>query len=98
MCVASPFVYAPFYLIAAYAFIAGKDWIRIPVLCISTALFYSLTVILVDQVYGPFASHNLPLIFAAYTTYWLMPIVLFIKFAFNPHPFTTDVVEKKKRA
>ena len=30
----SPFLYCPFYLFAIYAFIKGKEWIRIPGLCV----------------------------------------------------------------
>ena len=30
MAMFSPFIYAPFYIVAIYAFITGKEWIRIP--------------------------------------------------------------------
>lgn len=90
MCFVSPFVYAPLYLVAIYAMVRGLEWIRIPILITSGALFYTLSVILIEQAWGPYASHNVPLIFAAYFSYWLLPVFLTLRFAFSPHPFTTS--------
>lgn len=95
MAIVSPFIYAPFFLVALVALVKGWEAIRVPLLAVALGLFYSLTVILVEQVWGPSASHNVPLIFSAYTAYWLLPIFLWMRFGFNPHPFTV-LAQKKK--
>ena len=97
MCFVSPFIYAPFYLVAVYAIVKGLEWIRVPLLAISSGLLYSLTVILIEQVWGRYASHNVPLVLAAYATYWLLPIVLIVRFGMTSHPFTRAIGSKSKR-
>eukprot|EP01121_Diplochlamys_sp_Union-15-3_P001179 TRINITY_DN1103_c0_g1_i1.p1 TRINITY_DN1103_c0_g1~~TRINITY_DN1103_c0_g1_i1.p1 ORF type:complete len:189 (-),score=19.28 TRINITY_DN1103_c0_g1_i1:54-620(-) len=75
----SPVVYIPYWLLGIYAFLFGKEWIRTPTIMFCTALIYSLIVIFAEHIYGPYKSHNLPLIFAAYGPYLLFPIFLLIR-------------------
>lgn len=96
MCFVSPFIYAPFYLVAVYAIVKGKEWIRVPIIAVATALFYSLTVILIDQIWGPHPATNVPLICIAYSTYWLLPIVLVVRFGSTYHPFTVEATASRK--
>lgn len=91
----SPFLYAPFYLFATYCFIEGKEIVRIPTFIVSSALLYSLIVILGEQYMGEFASHNFKLVLVAYGPYVIFPIMWMWRMR-SPHPFTVEVKKGKK--
>ena len=64
MAYASPCVYAPFYLFAIPAFLRGRNWIRIPGLLFSVCMFYSLLVILGEELFGEYKTSKPGLILA----------------------------------
>lgn len=85
----SPLIYAPFSMLAVYAIVKGKEWIRVPMLLFSTLLFYSLTLIMVEELWGPYATPNATKLLLAYSGYWCFPLMLAARFAVTEHPFTT---------
>eukprot|EP01080_Neovahlkampfia_damariscottae_P004999 gene4999-8597_t len=88
----SPFLYGPFYIIAIYAFLKGKNWIRPFALCYAWGLFYSLTIIMGEEMLGESAAHDFIAVAAVNSPYWiLMPGILAYRF-WNTHtPFTRKV-------
>jgi len=60
----SPFVFSPFYLVAIYAIIKGREWIRTPIIIYSSALTLDLLVIMAEEGWGEYASPN-------FTRVWL---------------------------
>jgi hypothetical protein len=82
--------FGPYYLAAAYAFIKGKDWIRIPTLIISSILFTNVFIILFEEIWGATPAHNLPMVLLANAPWLLFPVFLVWKMWKHPFPFTRE--------
>jgi hypothetical protein len=82
--------FGPFYLVAAYAFIKGKDWIRIPTIIISSILFTNVFIILFEEIWGVYCAKNLPLVLLENAPWLLFPVFLVWKMWKNEHPFTRN--------
>jgi len=81
--------YGPFYAFAIYAFIKGRDWIRIPAIFYSGMMFTGVVVILGEEFAGPYATPHLPLVFGLNLPWLLMPIFLTLRMR-KEHPFAMD--------
>ena len=84
-------LFGPFYVAAVYAFIRGKDWIRIPTLVIMPVLFTNVFIICSEEIWGVNPALNLPLVLAANAPWFLFPVFLVWKMWVNEHPFTKPV-------
>jgi hypothetical protein len=82
--------FGPYYLAAAYAFIKGKDWIRIPTFIIMSILFTNVFIILSEEIWGPTPAANLPMVLLANAPWLLFPVFLIWKMWKNPFPFTRE--------
>jgi hypothetical protein len=82
--------FGPFYLAAAYAFIKGKDWIRIPTIIYSSILFTNVFIILSEEIAGPVVAKNLPMVLMSNAAWFLFPVFLIWKMWKNPNPFTKN--------
>ena len=78
--------YGPFYVLAIYAFVKGKDWIRIPAIFYSGMMFMGVSVILGEEIAEPYATPHLPLVLALNLPWLLMPIFLTLRLR-KEHPF-----------
>jgi hypothetical protein len=81
--------YGPFYALAIYAFIKGKDWIRIPAFFYSGMMFMGVSIILGEEIAGPHATPHLPLVLALNLPWLLTPIVLTLRLR-KEHPFASE--------
>ncbi len=82
-------IFGPFYAFAAWAFIKGKDWIRIPTLVVMPILFTNVTIICSEEIWGNYPAANLPVVLLANASWFLFPIFLIWKMSKHEHPFTT---------
>jgi len=80
--------FGPYYLIALYAFIKGKDWIRIPTVIIMSILYTNVFIILSEEIWGTVCARNLPLVLLANAPWFLFPVFLVWKMWKQPFPFT----------
>jgi len=71
--------YGPFYVVALYAFIKGKNWIRIPAMFYSGMMFADVFIILGEEIAGPHATPNLPLVFLLNLPWLLVPFLLTLR-------------------
>lgn len=78
--------YGPFYAFAIYAFIKGRDWIRIPAIFYSGMMFADVFIILGEEAAGPHATPHLPLVLALNLPWLLMPLFLTLRLR-KEHPF-----------
>jgi len=83
----SPFIYGPFYLFAIYAFIKGRNWIRVPGLMYGWGLFYTVSIIFAEEYMGEHPALNFPAVFWGNFPWWFIPFLLMIRLA-RPNPFT----------
>jgi hypothetical protein len=84
-------VFGPFYLFALYAFIKGKDWIRVPTLVVMPILFTNVFIICSEEIWGISATGNLPMVLFANAAWFLFPVFLIWKMWKNPNPFTKEL-------
>jgi hypothetical protein len=78
--------FGPFYAFAIYAFIRGRDWIRIPALVWSGMMLSNVLIILMDEVYGVTPARNLAFVLAVNAPWLLMPFAVIWRLR-REHPF-----------
>ncbi len=81
-------LFGPFYALAIYAFIKGKEWIRIPAIIIMSILFTNVFIICSEEIFGMVPAKNLLLVLIANVPWALFPVFLIWKMWKNEHPFT----------
>ncbi len=79
--------YGPFYAVSIYAFLRGREWIRVPALFYSGMMFADVFIILGEEIAGPYASPHLPVVLALNLPWLLLPILLTARL-WQEHPFT----------
>lgn len=85
--------FGPFYVIATYAYVKGKEWIRVPSFIYASALITITTIILGEEIYGPFASPQLPIVLLLNAPWILMPLFIIARMWRAPQPFTRDATQ-----
>ena len=83
--------FGPFYLFAIYAFIKGKEWIRIPSIIYSATMLTNVTIILADEAGGVHATPHLPIVILANLSWLLFPLYIIYRMWRYPTPFTRPV-------
>src|SRR5439155_1098081 len=56
----SAFVFGPFYLLLVYAFVAGRDWIRMPAIVYVSAMTYGMVLLFGAEFLGDLPPTNVP--------------------------------------
>jgi hypothetical protein len=80
--------FGPFYVFAIYAYIRGREWIRIPSIIYSSVMLTNLVIIFSEEFAGPNASPQ-PLIVLLENLAWvLFPIYIIYRMWRSPFPFT----------
>jgi hypothetical protein len=79
--------YGPFYVVAIYAFLRGREWIRIPAIFYSGMMFADVFIILGEEIAGPHATPHLATVMALNLPWLLLPILLTARL-WKEHPFT----------
>jgi hypothetical protein len=87
--------FGPFYAIGIYAFVAGKDWIRIPSIIWASVLLTNVTIILSEEAFGQHATPELPIVLLANLSRLLMPILMLARMARAEHPFTVSATDRR---
>lgn len=82
------FFFVPFYPFAIYAFVKGRDWIRIPALLYSASLFTIVFIILFAERYGSHPAPNFLAAFGFNLPWLLAPAYMIVRLWRTPHPFT----------
>jgi hypothetical protein len=83
-------VFGPFYAAAIYAFVRGRDWIRLPSLVWATMLFTNVFIILFDELKGIHASPSPGVVVAANAPWLVVPVVVAWRVWRSEHPFTRE--------
>jgi hypothetical protein len=83
--------FGPFYVVAIYAFIKGKDWIRLPSLLYSAMLFTNVLIILGEERAGPHATPHFPIVLLANLPWLIFPIIIVARMWRSATPFTREM-------
>ncbi|MCU0846849.1 MAG: DUF2781 domain-containing protein [Spirochaetes bacterium] len=81
-------LFGPLYAAGLYAFIKGKEWIRIPVVFYSGVLFANVVIIMFEEMVGPHRTPERLMVWLANLPWLIFPIYITARMWMNPHPFT----------
>jgi EXPERA (EXPanded EBP superfamily) len=79
--------FGPFYFFASYAFVRGRDWIRVPALVWAGTMAANVLILLFEERYGQWASPNFAAVLAANASWLVMPLAMIWRMR-REHPFT----------
>jgi len=82
--------FGPFYLAAVYAFVRGRDWIRVPALVWSGMMLANVLILLMEERYGRWASPHFTAVLSANVAWLLLPCAVVWRMR-RDAPFTTAV-------
>lgn len=83
--------FGPFYTVALYAFLRGRDWIRIPTIIWASVLMTNVTIILGEELAGPHATPQPAMVILANLPWLLVPAAAIARMTRREHPFTEAV-------
>lgn len=82
--------FGPFYMIAIYAYIKGREWIRIPSIIYASVMLTNVTIILGEEIGGPYASPQLGWVLLANASWVIFPLFIIYRMWSEEHPFTRE--------
>ncbi len=80
--------YGPYYGFAMYAFIKGKNWIRIPTFLWAASLITVVGVILFEETVGPYATPHTGMVYALNSPWVAFPALAIARMWKSETPFT----------
>jgi hypothetical protein len=81
--------FGPFYALALYAFIRGRNWIRVPALVWSGMMLSNVLIILMEERFGRTPPPNF-LVVVGFNLLWLlMPFAMMLRMR-RPYPFAAQ--------
>lgn len=90
------FAQLPFFFLATYAFIYGKNWIRIPALIYGVEVVTSMVCILGHILFDPsIADDKRQMLGLIYCPYLFLPLLLSYKMAVSAEPFKDSNAKAK---
>ncbi|TFG08474.1 DUF2781 domain-containing protein [Candidatus Heimdallarchaeota archaeon] len=90
-------LFGPFCIVATYAFIKRKKWIRIPTIIYAAVMFENLLIIFFEAFSANYTLYFPWVYIAAYGPYMLMPILLAIRMIIKPDPFSKGTIFSKNK-
>jgi hypothetical protein len=88
-------LFGPFYLVAIYAYIKGKEWIRLPSVIYASVLLTNVIIILGEEYAGPYASPNFPVVLLANLPWLFFPVFIIARMWRSPNPFTSATTKEE---
>lgn len=83
--------FGPFYITAIYAFIKGKEWIRIPSIIYASVMLTNVTIILGEEAFGLHRTPELGIVLLANLPWLLFPLAILYRMGMTPTPFTRHI-------
>ena len=79
-------LFGPYYAFAIFAFIKGKNWIRVPSIIYASVMLTNVTIIMSEEIWGPYATPHLASVIGANAAWVVAPILLLIRNWREPFP------------
>lgn len=83
--------FGPFYFFAIYAFVRGRNWIRVPALVWSGMMMSNVLIILMEERFGEFAAPNFWQVLGANLAWLLLPVATIWRMRREPFPSMPEV-------
>ena len=80
-------LFGPYYIAAIYAFLKGKNWIRMPSIVYASIMLTNVTIILCEEIWGAHAAGNVCIVLAANASWILFPVLLLLRMWKSDKPF-----------
>ena len=80
------FLYGPFYLLLAYAFVRGRDWIRMPAICWASIICFGTAFYLTMELWTERYRNNPLMVVLVNGPYFAIPLATAIRLR-KPSPF-----------
>jgi hypothetical protein len=80
-------LFGPFYAVALYAFVRGREWIRLPSVMWAAVMLTNVTIILSEEIWGTFATPRLGMVLFANAAWILIPLALIVRM-WRERPFS----------
>jgi hypothetical protein len=80
-------LFGPFYVVATYAYLWGRAWIRIPSIIYAAVMLTNVTIILGEEAAGPHRSPYLPVVLLANAAWVLVPLYILYRMVPHAQPF-----------
>jgi hypothetical protein len=88
--------FGPFYAVAIYAFIKGKNWIRFGSIMWASVMITNVSIILFEEVNGEHASPQLMRVLLSNAAWVIFPLIVLYRMWRSIHPFSTIPNEGEK--
>lgn len=82
--------FGPFYALAIYAFVKGRDFIRVPAFVWAGVMFANVIIILFEEFLGAHATPRPGVVLAANLPWLVMPWLVVARLARHSHPFAKE--------
>mmetsp|Transcript_50122 Transcript_50122/g.129007 ORF Transcript_50122/g.129007 Transcript_50122/m.129007 type:complete len:179 (+) Transcript_50122:67-603(+) len=83
--------FGPFYMLALFAFIKGKEWIRLPGTMYAASITTIVGIILGEEAFGSHPTPSPLLVFCLNVPWFAVPLLLALRLGWSNHPFTRHV-------
>lgn len=80
--------FGPYYAAAIYAFVRGRDWIRVPSAFWAGLLSANTLIILSEEFSGPHRAPHPAITVVAYSGWLVFPVVVVLRVVLREHPFS----------
>jgi hypothetical protein len=81
-------LFGPFYAVALYAFVKGKEWIRFPAIIWGAVLMTVVFMICFEEMVGAHATPHPAMVLFANAPWFLVPLAVIVRMVRSEHPFT----------
>ncbi len=80
-------LFGPFYALALYAFVKGREWTRLPSVMWASVMLTNVTIILSEETWGTHATPTLGMVLFANASWVIVPLALIARM-WNDRPFS----------
>ncbi|HZM77776.1 MAG TPA: emopamil-binding family protein [Candidatus Limnocylindrales bacterium] len=81
--------FGPFYFAALYAFIKGRNWIRVPALVWSGMMMSNVLILMMEEAYGDYPPPSLGMVLLANLSWFVFPLLMIWRMRREPFPHET---------
>jgi hypothetical protein len=87
-------LFGPFYVVAIYAFVTGKNRIRMPSVIYASILLTNVTIILGEEAAGQWAAPNFLMVVLSNLAWIVFPLLIIRRMWGTEHPFTRTTTRR----
>lgn len=80
--------FGPFYAFAIYAFVRGRNWIRLPSIIWASVLMTNVVIILSEEFFGLYATPHPVIVFLLNLPWLVFPILMIVRMWRSERPFS----------